>query len=94
MNSFIDAILHDGNPMVDGESARLTLEVINGTILSAVRKKVVDFPIDPDEYDQLYRELCDGRTKIPHFRPALKTRFLSGTKRVGPGEIPTFSRAF
>jgi len=72
MNSFIDAILHDGNPMVDGESARLTLEVINGTILSAVRKKVVDFPIDPDEYDQLYQELCDGRTKIPHFRPALE----------------------
>ena len=70
MNNFIDAILHDGIPLVDGESARLSLEVMNGTILSAIRKKVVDFPIDPDEYDQLYRELCDSRTKIPHFRPA------------------------
>jgi UDP-N-acetyl-2-amino-2-deoxyglucuronate dehydrogenase len=69
MNSFVDAILHDGTPLVDGESARLTLEVINGMILSAVRKKVVDFPIDPEEYDQLYQELCNGKLQIPHFRP-------------------------
>ena len=79
MDSFIDAILHDRTPLVDGESARLTVEVITGTIISALRKKVVDFPIDPGEYDRLYQELCDGRTQIPSFRPV-------GEKRKGTSD--------
>ena len=65
MNSFIDAILNGGEPIVSGESARSATELINALMLSAVRNKTVDLPIDPDEYDCLADELRDGTARVP-----------------------------
>jgi hypothetical protein len=69
MDSFIDAILNGGEPIVSAESARSSVELINALILSAMRKKVVDLPIDPAEYDCLIQELSDGTTRMPVLRP-------------------------
>ena len=62
--SFVDACLDSGSPITDGESARTTLELINAIILSGVRKKVVEFPVDRDEYDALMDELVSGKVQI------------------------------
>ena len=64
LDSFIDACLDGGTPITDGESARTTLELINAIILSGVRKKVVQFPVDRDEYDALMDELISGKIRI------------------------------
>jgi len=68
MNSFIEAILHGGEPLMNGESARSAMEFINGIFLSAMRRKTVKFPIDPEEYDQLFEEMVSGKTTVPQFR--------------------------
>ena len=65
LDNFIESILHDTEPLVSGESARSTVELINGIILSALRRKTVTFPIDRDEYDQLFEELSAGKISIP-----------------------------
>ena len=68
LNSFIEAILHGGEPLVNGDSARAAIEFINGIFLSAMRGKAVRFPLDPEEYDQLFEEMVSGKTKVPRFR--------------------------
>lgn len=67
MNSFIDAILNGGEPIVSGESTLQTLELINAIILSAIRKKTVDLPIDREEYDELFEELSSHKVEVPRF---------------------------
>ena len=67
MDSFIDAILHGGEPIVTGESALRTLELINALILAAMRKKTIDLPLDREEYDALFEELCTGKIQVPKF---------------------------
>ena len=64
LESFIDAILDGGRPITDGESALVTLELINAIILAGIRKKVVSFPVDRNEYDELMDELISGETKV------------------------------
>lgn len=65
LDNFFESILHDTEPLVSGESARPTVELINGIVLSALRRKTVTFPIDPNEYDQLFKELTVGKISIP-----------------------------
>jgi len=67
MNSFIDAIENGGEPIVNGESARSAVELINAIILSAMRKKTVDLPLDPEEYDELFEALSHGKTSVARF---------------------------
>ena len=67
-HSFVEAILNDTEPFVSGVSARSAIEFINGIILSAMRKKTVRFPLDGEEYDELYDELAAGTVKVPRFR--------------------------
>ena len=67
MQSFIDAILNGGEPLVSGESGRAVVEFINAIILSGVRKKTVDLPVDRDEYDELFGELCSRKVQVPRF---------------------------
>ncbi len=55
-------------PLVTGESAHATIEVINAIYLSALRKKTVDLPIDRAEYDQLFEELVSGKAGVPRYR--------------------------
>jgi predicted dehydrogenase len=67
MQSFIDAIRNGGDALVSGESAQLVIEFINAIVLSAIRKKTVELPIDREEYDQLFEELSSGKTQVPRF---------------------------
>ena len=67
MDSFVGSILEGGEPLINGESARQSLELINAILLSAARKKTVDLPIDPEEYDRLFGELCAQTTMIRRF---------------------------
>ena len=64
MDDFISAVIDDHDPITTGASARTTIELINGIILSGVRKEVVFFPLDRDAYDRLFDELKTGRTKV------------------------------
>lgn len=65
---FADAIIRDREPLTAAENTLPALELANGIILSALRKKAVDFPIDRDEYDQLLHELMNGKVKVPQIR--------------------------
>ena len=64
LDSFIESILTDGTPLVTGESARVTVEFINAIILSAMKKKTVDLPLDPAEYDDLFEALVCGEQMV------------------------------
>lgn len=64
LRSFIGAVLSDGEPLVSGASTRVAVELINGILLSAVRRKPVEFPVDASEYDELFEELCEGTSRI------------------------------
>ena len=67
MDSFIDAILKGGEALVNGVSARPAVELINAIVLSAMRKKTVDLPVDREEYDKLFEGLSSGSLQIPRF---------------------------
>ena len=67
MDSFIDAILKGGEPLVSGVSARPAVELINAIVLSAMRKKTVDLPVDRGEYDELFEALSSGSLQTPRF---------------------------
>ena len=67
MDSFINAILNGGEALVNGVSARPAVELINAIVLSAMRKKTVDVPVDREEYDELFEELSSGSLQIPRF---------------------------
>ena len=64
LDSFVSAILDGGEPITTGASARWALEVINGMILSGIRKEVVKLPVDRDRYDELMAELKTGQTRV------------------------------
>ena len=67
MDSFIDAILNGGEPLVSGVSARPAVELINAIVLSAMRGKTVDVPVDRGEYDELFEALSNGNLQTPRF---------------------------
>lgn len=67
MDSFINAIINGGEALVNGVSARPTVELINAIVLSAMRKKTVDLPVDRGEYDELFEALSKGSLQIPRF---------------------------
>ena len=67
MDSFINAIINGGEALVNGVSARPTVELINAIVLSAMRKKTVDLPVDRGEYDELFEALGKGSLQIPRF---------------------------
>lgn len=64
MHSFIMAILQGGEPYVTGRSARTTVEFINAIILSALKKRTVELPLDPAEYDELFSKLVNGEIRL------------------------------
>lgn len=65
MQSFVDAIIDGGQPLVNAENTRPVIELINAIILSAFTKKTVNLPIKPDEYDELFEQISQGATRIP-----------------------------
>jgi len=68
VNEFIDAILEDRAPLVNGESTLPAIELMNALLVSATRKKTVDLPIDQHEYDEVSAELSKGKAQVPRFR--------------------------
>jgi predicted dehydrogenase len=68
INSFIDAIINDKDPLITGESTLPALELMNALMLSAIREKTVTLPIDRDEYDSLFNDLVSGKAAVPRFR--------------------------
>ena len=73
MDGFVDAICHGGEPLVSGNSARTTIELINAMYLSALRKKTVELPLDPHEYDEVLDDLVKGKLAIPRLRTQLSS---------------------
>jgi predicted dehydrogenase len=71
MDSFAEAIINEGEPIVNGASALQAVELINAIVLAAIRKRTVDLPVDRDEYDQLFEELSNGKTQVPRLRQYL-----------------------
>ncbi|NUM35260.1 MAG: Gfo/Idh/MocA family oxidoreductase [Candidatus Brocadiae bacterium] len=67
MNSFISSILNNTQPFVSGENARNSVEFINAIFLSALKKKTVSLPLDPQEYESLYENIAKGKIQIPKF---------------------------
>lgn len=57
MNSFIDAVLVGGEPLVTGESALHAVELMNAVLVSAARRRDVELPTDPADMDGLFEEL-------------------------------------
>ena len=68
LDRFIDAVLDGSEPVVSGESARPAVELINAILLSAVRGRTVDLPVDREECDRLLDELSRGEVRIPRLR--------------------------
>jgi predicted dehydrogenase len=64
MPDFIDAVIDGHDPITTGASARTTIELINGMILSGIRKEVVTFPLDRAAYDAVFDELKEGQAKV------------------------------
>jgi predicted dehydrogenase len=66
--SFVQAALGEGQPLVSGREAEQTLELINGMILSSFLGRWVDFPLDAQEYDDLFDALRRGEQEAPRWR--------------------------
>ena len=64
LHSFVMAILQGGEPYVTGQSARTTVEFINAIVLSALKKRTVELPLDPAEYDELFSKLVNGEMSL------------------------------
>jgi UDP-N-acetyl-2-amino-2-deoxyglucuronate dehydrogenase len=64
MPDFIGAVIEGRDPVTSGVSARTTIELINGIILSGIRKEVVSFPLDRAAYDEVFQELQQGQAKV------------------------------
>jgi predicted dehydrogenase len=60
LDSFVDAILDGGEPLVSGESALPAVELGNAMIFSAIRGRTVKLPLDRAAYDQLFEALSQG----------------------------------
>ena len=59
---FARAVMGDGEPAVPGEEGRKSIEIINAIIMSTVKGRPVSLPVDPLEYEQVYRELVKKKS--------------------------------
>jgi predicted dehydrogenase len=66
-DSFIHSIVNGGDPLVTGEEALQTQELMNAITFSALKRKTIDLPLSPIEFDQVFEELINGRIQIPRF---------------------------
>lgn len=57
IEDMIEAIEKDRDPMIPGEEALKSLEIVNGIILSSFKEKIVDIPINRMEYEKLLSRL-------------------------------------
>lgn len=57
IHDFSQALLEGRAPLVPGPDGRNSVELANAIILSSMRGKVVELPVDREEYDDLLAEL-------------------------------------
>jgi predicted dehydrogenase len=68
IKNFFDAILKGDELIVPAESALAAVELANACILSGVKKKIVNLPLDREEYDCVFMELSNGAARITRVR--------------------------
>lgn len=64
MDDFISSIINQHTPLVSGEDARETLQLINAVIMSAIEKRTISLPLDPAQYDIVFDSLRQGSCLI------------------------------
>lgn len=64
VDDFISSIRNRHSPLVSGEDARETLQLINAVIMSAVQKRAVSLPLDPAQYDVVFDSLVSGSARV------------------------------
>ena len=62
IRDFAQAVIEDRDPMVPGEEGRKSLEIVNAIVYSGYKGVEVQFPLDPDEYENLFKNLSRGGT--------------------------------
>jgi len=65
IRDFVMAVIENRPPLVDGEEGRNSLEIANAVILSSVRGKTVELPLDRAEYDAVLEELIARKAVNP-----------------------------
>jgi predicted dehydrogenase len=61
---FVAAVRSGDPPRNHPVAALAAIAVANAVYLSAVRQQSVDLPLDPDEYQACYEDLCEGRVSL------------------------------
>lgn len=61
IRDFVNAIIEDREPMVNGEEGRKSVEIVNAIILSGVTGKIVTFPLDAQTYDKVIEKLSEAK---------------------------------
>jgi len=60
---FLDSLAHDRQPPVSGEEGRKSIEIVNAIIASGFTGKPVRFPLDPDRYEEILRNLSKRKRR-------------------------------
>ena len=68
VRDFVSAVQNGHDPMVPPEEARRVVELINAVVLSSFTRRTVRLPVDREEYETLFRRLCNGETQTPRYR--------------------------
>lgn len=68
MPDFVEAVVEKREPVTSGASARTTIELINGIILSGIRKETVTFPLDRAAFGEVFEQLKAGTIKVDPLR--------------------------
>jgi len=63
LEDFAKSILYDKEPMVTGEEALKSLEIVNAIILSGFKRKEVTLPVDRNEYEEVLKKLSEIKSK-------------------------------
>jgi predicted dehydrogenase len=64
LRDFATAATSGGPPTNSAEEASKSIELINAIYLSSVAGRPVELPLDADEYDRVFGDLCSGRRRI------------------------------
>lgn len=64
LDDFVSSILNKHTPLVSGEDAAKTLQLINAIVMSAVQKRSICLPFNSAEYDDVLDSLISGDTVI------------------------------
>ncbi len=63
LQNFVDSILFDEKLIAPGEEGLMSVELANGILMSTLKDKKVDFPLDGDEYAALLEGLIAASDK-------------------------------